>query len=287
MAVMLLVMCGISAYFINYALSNSDRCRNYDSPWDSIAVMYPQLQRGWLINGDGDSIRIYIIASQKHTARTAVLAHGYKDNALGMMDICTMYLDSLGYNVMLYDQYAHGKSSGSMIQMGWKDRKNLIMCARKAEELFGDSIVLHGISMGGATVMMAGGDVELPYSVRAIVDDCGYTSVWDEYVGELKKQFSLPPFPVLHFTNLVNKLCLGWSFTEANALDAVSRTKVPMLFIHGDDDTYVPTEMACKLYKAHGGRKSLWLSPGSRHARSYEDHPVEYTQKVREFLNQE
>ena len=174
-----------------------------------------------------------------------------------------------------------------MIQMGWKDRKNLIMCAREAERLFGDTIILHGISMGGATVMMAGGDDELPQSVRAIVDDCGYTSVWDEYVGEMKKQFSLPAFPILHFTNLINKLCLGWSFTEASALEAVACTRVPMLYIHGDNDTYVPTEMVFRLYRAHRGRKSLWLSPGSIHARSYDDHPGVYTQKVRNFIEME
>ena len=285
--VLLFVVCGISAYFINYALGNGDRCHDHEAEWDSVAVRYPQLMRKWLVNSECDSIRVYIMSAKRPTARTAVLAHGYKDNGLGMMHICRMYLDSLDYNVVLYDQYAHGASSGDMIQMGWKDCKNLIMCARMAEEMFGDTIVLHGISMGGATVMMAGGDEELPHSVRAIVDDCGYTSVWDEYVGEMKKQFSLPPFPILHFTNLVNKLCFGWSFTEASSLDAVSRTKVPMLFIHGDNDTYVPTDMVYRLYDAHKGRKSLWLSPGSMHARSYDDHPADYTHKVREFLELE
>ena len=282
--VLLFVMCGISAYFINYALWNGNRCRNHEAQWDSVALSYPQLIRKWLVNSEGDSIRVYIISAKLPTARTAVLAHGYKDNGLSMMHICRMYLDSLDYNVVLYDQYAHGASSGNMIQMGWKDSKNLIMCACLAEEIFGDTIVLHGISMGGATAMMAGGDEKLPRSVRAIVDDCGYTSVWDEYVSEMKKQFNLPPFPILYFTNLVNKLCFGWSFTEASSVNAVSHTKVPMLFIHGDNDTYVPTEMVYRLYDSHNGRKSLWLSPGSMHARSHDDHPADYTQKVRKFL---
>ena len=144
-------------------------------------------------------------------------------------------------------------------------------------ELFEGGILLYVLLR-----QIEGGLVDLGARARA-----GGELVSDEYVGEMKKQFSLPPFPILHFTNLVNKLCFGWSFTEASSLDAVSRTKVPMLFIHGDNDTYVPTDMVYRLYDAHKGRKSLWLSPGSMHARSYDDHPADYTHKVREFIELE
>lgn len=292
-----LVLAVISWYFINYALYNGDRKFDEAAKWEYMYDLYPQMKewgdsvrsgammREWMVNENGDSIRMYVIPAQRQTQRTVVLAHGYKDNAISMMHLGYMYHRQLGYNVVAYDQYAHGASQGDMIQMGWKDRKNLIMCARKAQEMYGDTIILHGISMGGATVMMASGDEALPQSVRVIVDDCGYTSVWDEYQGEIKNQFGLPAFPILHVTNIVSKLVLGWSFTEASSVDAVSRTQVPMLFIHGDNDTFVPTEMVNTVFQAHHGKKAKWLAPGSVHARSYHDYPDEYTQRVQDFVD--
>lgn len=292
-----LVLAVISWYFINYALYNGDRKFDEAAKWEYMYDLYPQMKewgdsvrsgammREWMVNENGDSIRMYIIPAQRQTQRTVVLAHGYKDNAISMMHLGYMYHRQLGYNVVAYDQYAHGASQGDMIQMGWKDRKNLIMCAGKAQEMYGDTIILHGISMGGATVMMASGDEALPQSVRVIVDDCGYTSVWDEYQGEIKNQFGLPAFPILHVTNIVSKLVLGWSFTEASSVDAVSRTQVPMLFIHGDNDTFVPTEMVNTVFQTHHGKKAKWLAPGSVHARSYHDYPDEYTQRVQDFVD--
>lgn len=293
----LVILILVAGYFINYGLANSGPRRSEEATWDSMSVRYPQMkvwadsvrqgeiQREWLVNENGDSIRMYYIPAAQNTQRTVVLTHGYKDDAICMMHIGYMFHHDMGFNIVAYDQYAHGASSGEMIQMGWKDRKNLIMCTRRAQELFGDSIILHGISMGAATVMMASGDAELPTSVRMVIEDCGYTSVWDEYVGELRNQFGLPAFPLLHIVNVVCMLTQDWSFTEASALEAVSRTHLPMLFIHGDNDLFVPTEMVFTLANAHKGHNALWLAPGSEHAMSYHDHPGEYTERVRDFIN--
>lgn len=308
LAVVLIIaaaLVGSSLYFLDFALNNEDRNYSEKAAWEQFYERHPDLKqwadsirgistsgnndaplkKAWITNADGDSIRVYYLPARNQTMRTAVLAHGYTDCGISMMHIAYMYNHDLGYNVVTYDQYAHGESEGKMIQMGWKDRKNLIQCARLAYKMYGDSIVMHGISMGGATVMMASGDETLPHYVRAVVDDCGYTSVWDEFSGELKNQFSLPAFPLLHVTSGMCKLLNGWSFGEASALDMVSEAKVPMLFIHGGNDDYVPTAMVHPLYEACPSKhKSLWIAPNSTHAQSYKDHPKEYTEKVREFL---
>ena len=126
---------------------------------------------------------------------------------------------------------------------------------------------------------------QLPPYIRAIVEDCGYTSVWDEFSGELHEQFDLPQFPLLYTTSALCKLRYGWTFSEAAPVKQVAKSKVPMLFIHGDDDTFVPTAMVHKVYAAHPGPKQLWLAPGSAHARAYSDHPTDYTHQVQSFLN--
>jgi fermentation-respiration switch protein FrsA (DUF1100 family) len=148
-----------------------------------------------------------------------------------------------------------------------------------------DTMVVHGVSMGAATTMMTSTE-PLPPGIRNIhfVDDCGYTSVWDEFSGELQNQFGLPPFPLMYTSSLLCKALCGWSFGEASALNGVARCPYPMLFIHGGSDTFVPTRIVRELYGAKPEPKALWVAPGSGHACSYRDHKAEYTQRVREFL---
>ena len=144
-------------------------------------------------------------------------------------------------------------------------------------------LVLHGISMGAATTMCVSGD-PTPSYVRCFIEDCGYTSVWDEYSQEMKKRFGLPEFPMLHITSALVKARYGWSFKEASPLKQVAKCRKPMLFIHGSNDKFVPTAMVRPLYEAKPGKKALWIAPGSEHAVSYKDHKVEYTRRVTDFL---
>ena len=137
--------------------------------------------------------------------------------------------------------------------------------------------------MGAATTMCLSGE-QLPEYVKCFVEDCGYTSVWDEFAGQLRAQFSLPPFPLMYSTSALCGMRYGWRFGEASPLKQVSRCRRPMLFIHGSADTFVPTWMVRPLYEAKPQPKELWISPNSEHARSYIDHPDEYTQRVKAFL---
>ena len=187
-----------------------------------------------------------------------------------------------GYNVVLPDLHAHGLSEGDMIQMGWLDRKDVLHWLTIFQT---DTMVVHGVSMGGATTMMLSAE-EMPKGIKDLrfVDDCGYTSAWDEFTSELKNQFGLPPFPLMYTTSLLCKMRYGWSFSEASAIDAVRQSPYPMLFIHGDEDTFVPTEMVYRLYQAKPSNKKLWIAPGAEHASSYLTHPDEYIRQLSDFL---
>ena len=129
-------------------------------------------------------------------------------------------------------------------------------------------IVLYGVSMGAATVMMASGEADLPVQVRCVIEDCGYTSVWDEFSGQLKELFGLPPFPVLNAADLVCRIRAGYSITEASALRQVERSVTPTLFIHGEEDTFVPFWMLEELYQAASCEKEKLAVPGAAHAES-------------------
>ena len=219
------------------------------------------------------------------TPKTAVLIHGYMDNAIGMMMLARMYEHELGCNVFLPDLEYAGLSEGTHIGMGWRNSREVARWINTLPTHFGDSlsVVVHGISMGGATTMMVSGE-KLPEYVKCFVEDCGYTSVWDEFKGELKAQFSLPEFPLMYTSSLMCKILQGWGFSEASSLNQVSRATKPMLFIHGDADKFVPFEMVHPLYEAHPGDKQIWLPEGVTHAVSYDVYPEEYTQRVKAFL---
>jgi len=151
-----------------------------------------------------------------------------------------------------------------------------------------DTMVVHGVSMGGATTMMLSGE-KVPAGIKDIrfVDDCGYTSVWDEFAGELKAQFGLPEFPLMYATSLLCHLRYGWSFGEASAISQVAKCPYPMLFIHGDSDTFVPTEMVNRLYAAKTGPKEIWITENTEHALSYKNHRETYIRRVRQFIGKD
>ena len=144
-------------------------------------------------------------------------------------------------------------------------------------------MVVHGISMGAATTMMVSGEPQ-PGFVKCYVEDCGYTSVWDEFAGELKEQFHLPAFPLLYTASWLCELKYGWNFKEASALRQVAKCRLPMFFIHGSEDTFVPTRMVYELYEAKPEPKELWIVPGAKHALSYKDETAIYTEKVKTFV---
>lgn len=299
-AILLIVaLFGASNFMLEYSLCpGADVPFSREAAWKGMFRDYPDMQ-AWrdsllhegalhdttIVRQDGVKLHAYYVYANQPTTQTAVVVHGYTDCAIRMFHIGRMYSRDLGYNILLPDLYYHGDSDGVAIQMGWKDRLDVMEWMRIAADIFhAKSMVVHGISMGAATTMMVSGE-EQPDYVKAFVEDCGYTSVWDEFKGELKNQFGLPSFPLLYTASWWCKMRFGWGFQEASALNQVKKCKHPMLFIHGDSDDYVPTAMVYPLYEAATCPKELWLTEGVAHALSYKMYPQEYTNKVRSFLN--
>ena len=217
---------------------------------------------------------------------TAIVVHGYTDNHFVFLYLVRMYRDDFNYNVLFPDLQYHGYSEGDHIQMGWYDRLDVEKWIEVAHNIFNDDfMVLHGVSMGAATVMMASGD-PLPEYVRCFVEDCGYSSVWDQFTTNLHDSFHLPPFPILNSASIVCKNRYGWSFKEASSVKQLAKCDRPMYFIHGDADDFVPFEHLWKNFAAKTqGYKEYWAAPGAVHANSFAKHPEEYKARVEDFLN--
>lgn len=304
------VLLGGSSYMLHYSIgytlqdrksaaAQRERIRK-ECPWtvewmDSV-YQHHAVRDTFVVMPSGYKAHALYLYAPKPTPLTAVVVHGYKVRAEGMLHIAYLYNHDLGYNVLLPDLYGHGKSEGDHIQMGWLDRWDVIRWAQVADGIFASpahdvsdgqrhtSQVLHGISMGAATVMAVSGE-NTPNYVRCFVEDCGYSGVWDEFEAQLKDQFGLPSFPLMNITSELCRQKYGWSFAEARQIEQVRKSTKPMLFIHGDKDDFVPYRMLKPLYESKVmGKKAIFIAKGSVHAMAYRDHPQEYTSRVRQFL---
>ena len=299
-AVLSLNSCVVGNYMCKYALLPEEHGNDFvgdraktESRYPGVINWYDSLHQAGVFRdttliGEGGYKLHAVFAPAANPAKaqgTAVVVHGYTDNHICFLNLVRMYRDDLNYNVMVPDLHYHGESEGRAVQMGWLDRLDVRRFGDMAHEIWGDDfMVVHGVSMGAATTMMLSGD-DLPEYYRAFVEDCGYSSVWDQFAHNLKDSFHLPPFPVLNSASAVCKRKYGWGFKEASSVDQLAKCERPMLFIHGDKDDFVPFEHLQKNYDAKvKGYKEMWVAPGSEHAMAYKDHPVEYTQHVRDFL---
>ncbi len=214
--------------------------------------------------------------------RVAICIHGWRNQAIGLFKVARIYHRMLGCNILLPDLHAHGLSEGEAIGMGWHERKDILHWMTVASELFDThDFIVHGISMGAATTMNVSGE-PMPECVERIrfIEDCGYTSVWDEFQYNLHDMFGIPTFPILYTSSLLCRLKYGWSFSEATPLEQVKNCPYPMLFIHGDNDHFVPSWMVHPLYKAKPATKDIWITAGSEHDRSYTDYPEDYAKRI-------
>ena len=232
-----------------------------------------------------DKLQLHSYVVSQNSNKWAIVVHGYGGSGKLMSDKSKYFYD-MGYNVLIPDLRGHGKSEGDYIGMGWKDRLDIISWINFIiKENPNAEIVLHGTSMGAATVLMTSGE-NLPSNVKAIVADCAYTSAWDEFSYQLETYLKVPSSYILNVTNMVTKLKAGYSLKEASALECVKKATVPILFIHGDKDKFVPYSMMDKLYDATNSPKEKLTIEGGEHANSDLVSPFLYWLTVEDFLNQ-
>ena len=210
--------------------------------------------------------------------------HGYK--SVSYKDFSGGVPEALaqGRNVLLIDQRAHGGSEGTRITFGAKERYDALSWVNYVVSRFGEEveILLYGISMGAGTVLLASA-LGLPKNVKGIVADCPYSSA-KEIVLKVAAEMGYPKKPVYPFIKLGAKLFGGFSIEEASPVDAVGRTDIPILIIHGEGDNFVPCDMSREIHKA-GATTELRTFPKAGHGLCFLYYRDEYMDTVTEFYN--
>lgn len=223
----------------------------------------------WIMADDG--LRLHgTFFPNKGSKHIVLCFHGYTSE--GMKDYIALsdYYLSRGFAMLLADERAHGQSEGAYIGFGCLDRKDALRWLDFIIQTCGGDveIIMHGISMGGATVLMASG-LPLPPQVKGIVSDCGFTSPKEVFTHVLHTMYHLPAFPIIPIADAMNKKLAGYGMDECNAAREVRNSTTPTLFIHGSADTFVPRRMCEKLYENCGAKKWKLIIEGAAHAESY------------------
>lgn len=235
---------------------------------------------------DGLTLHADYLPAEKPSDKILLAHHGYTTNGISACSSIARFFNSMGYDCLVVDNRTHGKSEGEFVGFGILDRKDSINWMNYINERFEGKkdIVLYGVSMGGATVLMASGTEGLPDNVKAIIGDCGFTSPYDVFSHVLKANYHMPEFPSMKINNGMCKKKAGYGFNDYSTLTAMKTTKVPILFIHGSEDNFVPTWMSKKNYEECVSPKDILIVEGAGHASSYYENTELYQSKVKEFL---
>ena len=188
----------------------------------------------------------------KDPKRAVICFHGYTSRGLNDYPSLARFYMGCGLGVLTVDERAHGDSEGTYIGFGCLDRLDAkkwmeYMAGRLGEDC---ELLLQGISMGAATVDMAVG-LELPPQVKGAVSDCAFTSAKEVFTSVLKTTYHIPAFPLMDLSDRMAKKEAGYGLDECNARDEVKKAKIPMLFINGSKDTFVP----CSMVHSHSSKQ--------------------------------
>jgi pimeloyl-ACP methyl ester carboxylesterase len=219
-----------------------------------------------------------------------VLVHGYTGTGPSMKRYARLFRERFDCDILCPDLRGHGRSDGKYIGFGLHDSLDLRLWLGKITELRGAEarIVLFGVSMGASTVLMTASDSAQGTrpNIACAISDCGYSDARDILAYKLKKLYRLPRFPFLNAVSLFTRVIAGYELREASPIDAVARSSVPLLFIHGDADVFVPVDMGRALYAAaRSEKKELYIVPDAGHAESYNIAGKNYAERVSRFVS--
>ena len=271
----------------------------YDIPSGDIYEMFRDEMIGWIrsvrsmphedvsiTSFDGLTLRGRYY-EQKKDAPIEIMFHGYRGNSERDMCGAVERAFAVGRNALIVDQRASGNSDGHIISFGINERRDCIDWINFAIKKFGNDvrIMITGISMGAATVMMASGEV-LPDNVIGVLADCGYTSA-KEIIKKVITKMRLPAAVLYPFVKLGARIFGRFDLEQTCPIDAVKRCKIPIIFVHGDNDTFVPYDMSVRLHESCVSDKKVLITvKGAGHGLAYPVDKEGYINKLLE-LNDE
>ncbi len=223
----------------------------------------------WVYTVSFDGLTLAARYFDNKSDKTVILFHGYRSSAARDFSCAIEMYTRFGFNILLCDQRSHGRSEGRLITFGVKEKYDVITWTEFVASHYGtEKILLGGMSMGATTVLLACG-LSLPKSVKAVVADCGFTSPIAIIKRVAKKSMKINAAPFLPFLNLYCRLFGQFSIHGSDTAEVLKKSDMPIIFIHGKDDGFVPCEMSKEAYSANPKGRKLVLVESADHGLSY------------------
>lgn len=251
-------------------------------------LMEQEMEHLTILSHDGLRLHADYFPAETPGHNLVICNHGY--TGCGVRDCASIavFFHRLGYDCLLVDHRAHGKSEGEYIGFGILDRFDCRSWIHYIETRFQKqkNILLYGVSMGASTVLMTAALKGISDSVKGIIADCAFTSPYDVFAHILKRDYHLPPFPIMQINDSICRRKAGYGFRDYSTLEAVQNTSIPILFIHGMMDDFVPVWMTEQNYAKCRSPKSILLVPNAAHAAAYYENPKAYEAAIQSFLQE-
>lgn len=286
-AVILIYFMGIGAYTTNNILYPKMKTDEY---FEEIRNKYNAYSKEWYDELDkeefkiksryGYDINFTYIPNDKPSEHTIIICHGVTVQSKAVIKYLNMFLKN-GYNALFIDHRAHGKTGGKHVSYGYYEKYDLQTAIQWVKNNHTGTIGLIGESMGAGICMQTVAIEQVDF----LIEDCGYSSFAKELKHQYKGSKLSSVYPGFWFTRLFIRLIAGYDLKKVSPVESLKKVDIPILVIHGEKDDYVPFYMSSIIYDSIKSKhKMLYVAEDTKHALSYEEHPIEYQNKVYEFL---
>ncbi len=240
----------------------------------------------WVHTQSFDGLTLYARYFDNSSDKSIILFHGYRSSAARDFSCAVGMYKSFGFNVFLCDQRSHGRSEGRLITFGVKEKHDAVSwCEFISEKYSPKQIVLGGMSMGATTVLLSLGQ-KLPQTIKAVIADCGFSSPVAIIKKVARQSFKINATVFLPFLDLYCRLFGNFSIYKNDTCDAISKTNIPIMLIHGKDDGFVPCEMSKEAYKYANKKSKLLIVDKADHGLSYLVDTKLVENEIKNFLKE-
>ncbi len=236
----------------------------------------------YTISSDNKNLHAHLINNESNVF--IIIVHPYEGRGSYMKYFAQKFYD-MGFNILAIDLRTHGESKGKIYSLGYLERLDVLAWIKYINDNYNNAeIILYGISMGANAVMMCSCESDA-YNVKAIIEDAGFTNAYEQLKRRLDIAYKFSFLPIIEFTSLMTKIRLGFSFKDIDVQKRISKSMIPILFIHGDKDELVDYNMVNKLYESCSSQKEKLIIKNGKHISAVFNDEELYWNTIYDFIN--